>query len=84
LLFAARITRLLHASDSGHAARHATPDSTESSRSEGATQFLVLELLEDRTPADRLAEGPFAVDDAPRIAIQMCDALDSAHRAGIV
>jgi eukaryotic-like serine/threonine-protein kinase len=52
---------------------------------EDAIRFLVLELLEGETLADRLARGgALPVADAIRIALQVCDALDKAHRSGIV
>ena len=46
--------------------------------------FLVLELLEGQTLAERLSKGPLPVDEALRCAMQICDALDKAHRSGIV
>src|SRR5436190_24181651 len=46
--------------------------------------FLVLEYLEGRTLADRIATGPLPLSEAMSIAIEMADALDKAHRAGIV
>ena len=45
---------------------------------------LVLELVEGRTLADRLAEGPLPLDDTITIARQIADALESAHECGIV
>jgi Tol biopolymer transport system component len=46
--------------------------------------FLVLEFLEGQTLADRLVKGPLSITEALRVAIQICDALAKAHRAGIV
>src|SRR5262245_13191503 len=50
--------------------------------------FLVLEFLEGQTLAERLAKGGerAALDqnDALKIAIEICDALDKSHRTGIV
>ena len=46
--------------------------------------FLVMEYLEGQTLADRLQKGPLAVDDTLRYALQIADALDTAHRSGIV
>src|SRR5207247_4863158 len=46
--------------------------------------FLVLEYLEGRTLADRIATGPLPLSEAMSIATQPADALDKAHRAGIV
>src|ERR1035437_10017963 len=46
--------------------------------------FITMELLEGRTLRDRIADGPFATDDLVRIAIEVADALDAAHKKGIV
>ena len=46
--------------------------------------FLVMELLEGETLADRLKRGPVPVDQAIELAAQIADALDKAHRQGIV
>ena len=45
---------------------------------------LVLELVEGPTLADRIAEGPIALDEALIIARQLADALQAAHDRGIV
>ena len=46
--------------------------------------FLVMEYLEGETLADRLQRGPLDVEEAIRYAIQIADALDQAHRQGVV
>ncbi|HEX2059923.1 MAG TPA: protein kinase, partial [Thermoanaerobaculia bacterium] len=46
--------------------------------------YLVMELLEGETLADRIARGPLPLDDALRIGVEIADALDKAHRRGIV
>jgi len=46
--------------------------------------FLVMEYLEGETLAARLAKGAMPIDVALRHAIEIADALDKAHRAGIV
>jgi serine/threonine protein kinase len=51
---------------------------------EGDVDFLVLELLEGQTLAERLERGPLAVPDALQYSIQICGALDKAHRSGII
>ncbi|HQR44972.1 MAG TPA: serine/threonine-protein kinase [Thermoanaerobaculia bacterium] len=50
----------------------------------GDVDFLVMEYLEGKTLAERLARGPLPVDETLRLAIEIADALDRAHRAGIV
>ena len=51
---------------------------------EGETDFLVMELIEGETLADRLERGPLPLAEALRLGIQIADALDRAHRAGII
>src|SRR3954453_2968753 len=52
---------------------------------ESGTDYLVLELLDGETLAARLARtGALPPKDALKVAIEICGALDRAHRAGIV
>ena len=53
---------------------------------EGSTRgpFLVMELVEGSTLADRIAQGPLPLEDALPIALQMVQALEAAHEQGIV
>ena len=46
--------------------------------------YLVMELLEGQTLAERLTKGALPLDQAMQYAIQLADALDVAHRHGIV
>ena len=46
--------------------------------------FLVMELVEGPTLADRIREGAMPIEDALAIAGQVADALDAAHEKGIV
>jgi len=50
----------------------------------GNTHALVMQLAEGRTLADRIAQGPIPLEDALRIARQICEALEYAHDKGIV
>src|SRR5439155_14517216 len=47
------------------------------------TSFLVMQYLEGNTLADRLTRGPLPLGEALTVAIQIADALATAHRAGI-
>ena len=48
------------------------------------TDFLVLELLEGRTLADRLQDGPLTLEELCTIGEQVAEAIDAAHRQGLV
>ncbi|HKB70540.1 MAG TPA: serine/threonine-protein kinase, partial [Thermoanaerobaculia bacterium] len=47
-------------------------------------EYLVMELLEGQTLADRLDKGALPLDQVLRYGIEIAGALDRAHRAGIV
>ena len=46
--------------------------------------YIVMELLEGETLADRLAKGPMPTDQVLRYGVEIVDALDRAHRKGVV
>ncbi|MGB7491168.1 MAG: protein kinase [Thermoanaerobaculia bacterium] len=46
--------------------------------------FLVMELAPGETLADRLHRGPIPFDDAVPIALQIAEALESAHEQGVI
>jgi Tol biopolymer transport system component len=48
------------------------------------SRFLVLELVEGETLADRIARGPIPIEGALGIAKQICEALEAAHERGII
>jgi eukaryotic-like serine/threonine-protein kinase len=50
----------------------------------GATHALVMELVEGPTFGDRIQRGSIPIDEALRIAKQICEALEYAHERGIV
>ncbi|HEV3254669.1 MAG TPA: protein kinase [Candidatus Acidoferrales bacterium] len=51
---------------------------------QGDTDFLVMEYLEGETLATRLEKGPLPLDQVLQYGIQIADALDRAHRSGVV
>ncbi len=50
----------------------------------GETDYLVMELIEGETLAQRLSRGALPVGDVLRLGAQVAGALDRAHRAGVV
>jgi len=48
------------------------------------TLAIIMELVEGPTLADRIRQSPIAIEEALRIAKQICDALEYAHERGIV
>jgi Tol biopolymer transport system component len=62
-----------------HDIGQATPDGGGA-----AVDFLVMEYLEGETLAARIERGPLGVKDALELALQIVDALDKAHRKGVV
>jgi eukaryotic-like serine/threonine-protein kinase len=47
-------------------------------------KFLVMELVEGETLAERIKRGPIPVDESLGLAKQICEALEAAHEKGIV
>ncbi|MDZ4804752.1 MAG: protein kinase [Candidatus Eisenbacteria bacterium] len=51
---------------------------------EGDTDYLVMELVDGETLAERLARGHLPTTEVLRLGAQIADALDRAHRAGVI
>jgi Tol biopolymer transport system component len=51
---------------------------------EGESHFLVMELLEGESLADRLQKGPLPLDQVVKFGAQVADALSAAHKQGVV
>jgi serine/threonine protein kinase/Tol biopolymer transport system component len=50
----------------------------------GSMRALVMEMVDGPTLADRIRHGPIPIDEALRIAKQICEALEYAHERGVV
>jgi eukaryotic-like serine/threonine-protein kinase len=50
----------------------------------GETNFLVLELVEGETLADRIKAGSISVEESPKLAMQIAEALEAAHENGVI
>jgi serine/threonine protein kinase len=51
---------------------------------ENGIDYLVMELLEGETLADRLSKGPLPLEQAVRHGIEIASVLDRAHHEGII
>ena len=52
--------------------------------SEGDTHYLVMELVEGETLAERISRGPIPVDEAISLFIQIAEGLEAAHEKAII
>jgi len=52
--------------------------------SEGDTSYLVMELVEGETLADRIARGPIPIEEAIPLFLQIAEGLEGAHAKGVV
>ncbi len=50
----------------------------------GGINFLVLELVDGGTMADRIKAGPIPVEESLKLALQIAEALEAAHEKGII
>jgi serine/threonine protein kinase/dipeptidyl aminopeptidase/acylaminoacyl peptidase len=46
--------------------------------------FLVLELVEGQTLADRIKAGPVPIEESLKLALQIAEALEAAHEKGVI
>ena len=51
---------------------------------DSGTRFLVLELVEGDTLADRLKRGAIPVEESLKLALQIAEALEAAHEKGVI
>jgi tRNA A-37 threonylcarbamoyl transferase component Bud32 len=79
-----RIARLAREATSLAAVCHPNVAAIYGLEEHGEQRFLVLELVEGATLADRLIRGPLSVQQALEIAQQIADALEAAHERGVV
>src|ERR1700735_1731648 len=49
-----------------------------------STDYLVMEYLEGQTLAKRIEQGPMPTPELLRVGIQICEALERAHRQGVI
>ncbi|HEY1252220.1 MAG TPA: serine/threonine-protein kinase, partial [Thermoanaerobaculia bacterium] len=66
------------------AVNHAHIAAIYGAEEDGATRYIVMELVEGETLAERLNDGRLPAPDALRIALQVAEALEVAHAKGVI
>ena len=79
-----RVSRFQHEAEVLAALNHPNIAAIYDVQEAGEMRFLVLELVEGETLAERIQRGPIPVEDVLDIATHMCEALEAAHEKGIV
>ena len=79
-----RVTRLRREAQILAALNHPHIAAIYSLGESGSLPFLVLELVEGETLADRVARKRLSLDEALRIARQVAEAMEAAHDKGII
>jgi serine/threonine protein kinase/Tfp pilus assembly protein PilF len=78
------VERLLREARSASALNHPNICTIHGVDEADGHHFITMELLKGQTLRQRLADGPIAMDDLVRIGIEVADALDAAHKKGII
>jgi tetratricopeptide (TPR) repeat protein len=79
-----RVTRFEREARMLAAVNHPTIAAIYGAEEDGASRYIVMELVEGETLAQRLSTGPLAVADALRVASQVAEALEVAHQKGVI
>ena len=79
-----RLTRLGHQAKILASLNHRNIATLHQVGESNGRRFLVMELVEGETLAERIARGPLGVEKATGIAIKIAEALEAAHDRGIV
>jgi len=80
----ARVSRFEREARMLAAVNHPTIAAIYGAEEDGATRYIVMELVEGETLAQRLATGPLSVADALRVGSQIAEALEIAHEKGVI
>lgn len=80
----ARVARFEREARMLAAVNHPTIAAIYGAEEDGATRYIVMELVEGETLAQRIATAPLAVADALRVGSQIAEALEIAHEKGVI
>jgi len=79
-----RVTRFEREARMLAAVNHPSIAAIYGAEEDGPTRYIVMELVEGETLAQRLSTGPLAVTDALRMSSQVAEALEVAHQKGVI
>ena len=79
-----RLARLKREARALAALNHAHVATVHGFEEQDGTSFIVMELVDGETLAEKLERGPLSVEETFALAIQIAGALEAAHRRGIV
>ncbi len=80
----ARVSRFEREARMLAAVNHPTIAAIYGAEEDGATKYIVMELVEGETLAQRLSTGPLTVAESLRVAAQVAEALEVAHEKGVI
>ncbi len=81
---ASRVARFEREARMLAAVNHAHIAAIYGAEEDGPSRYIVMELVEGDTLAERLSSGAMRIPDALRIAIQVAEALEVAHDKGVI
>src|SRR5262249_41243283 len=79
-----RVSRFLREAEALASLNHPNIAAIYDLKEVNGSRFLVLELVEGETLAERIARGPIPADEALTMAKQIVEALEAAHERGII
>src|SRR5215510_8321932 len=80
----ARVSRFQREAEVLASLNHSNIGSIYDLQEANESRFLIMELVEGETLAERISRGPLPIEEVLDIAKQICEALEAAHEKGII